>query len=131
MNNPISLDDIVIRTELRPGDIGYITYLHGLIYNQEHGFGIDFESYVANSLHEFYSNYDPAKNRVWICEHNGNIIGSLVQMHRDINTAELRYFVIPERPEGTEGMDEQALAGLVSRDAMIGTAVAASPESTP
>ncbi|TAU84471.1 nitrile hydratase subunit alpha [Rhizobium leguminosarum] len=45
------------------------------------------------------------------------------------STAELRYLVIPERPEGTEGMDEQSLADLVSRDAMIGTAVARRPES--
>src|SRR4051812_36321163 len=40
------------------------------------------------------------------------------------STAELRYLVIPERPESTEGMDEEALADLVSRDAMIGTAAA-------
>ncbi|WSH63511.1 nitrile hydratase subunit alpha [Rhizobium ruizarguesonis] len=45
------------------------------------------------------------------------------------STAELRYLVIPERPEGTEAMDEQSLADLVSRDAMIGTAVARRPES--
>ncbi|MBY5476701.1 nitrile hydratase subunit alpha [Rhizobium leguminosarum] len=45
------------------------------------------------------------------------------------STAELRYLVIPERPEGTEGMDEQSLADLVSRDAMIGTAVARKSES--
>ena len=45
------------------------------------------------------------------------------------STAELRYLVIPERPEGTEGMDERTLASLVSRDAMIGTAVARKPES--
>ncbi len=44
------------------------------------------------------------------------------------STAELRYLVIPERPEGSEGMDEEALADLVSRDAMIGTAVAHMPE---
>ncbi|CDN54364.1 Nitrile hydratase, alpha subunit [Neorhizobium galegae bv. officinalis bv. officinalis str. HAMBI 1141] len=40
------------------------------------------------------------------------------------STAELRYLVIPERPEGTEGLGEEALADLVSRDAMIGTAIA-------
>ena len=45
------------------------------------------------------------------------------------STAELRYLVIPERPEGTEGMDEAALADLVSRDAMIGTSIARSPGS--
>lgn len=44
------------------------------------------------------------------------------------STAELRYLVIPERPEGTDGMDEGALADLVTRDAMIGTAIARSPK---
>jgi len=38
------------------------------------------------------------------------------------STAELRYLVLPERPPGSEGMNENALAALVSRDAMIGTA---------
>ncbi|WP_455873641.1 nitrile hydratase subunit alpha [Rhizobium yanglingense] len=43
------------------------------------------------------------------------------------STAELRYLVIPERPVGTEGLSEQQLAGLVSRDSMIGTAIASAP----
>jgi nitrile hydratase len=43
------------------------------------------------------------------------------------STAELRYLVVPMRPEGTEGWSEQQLAGLVSRDAMIGTGVARQP----
>ena len=38
------------------------------------------------------------------------------------STAEVRYLVIPERPCGTEGLDEAALADLVTRDGMIGTA---------
>jgi len=38
------------------------------------------------------------------------------------SSAETRYLVLPERPAGTEGFDEAALAALVSRDAMIGTA---------
>jgi nitrile hydratase len=36
------------------------------------------------------------------------------------STAEVRYLVIPERPEGTDGLDEAALADLVTRDSMIG-----------
>ncbi len=36
------------------------------------------------------------------------------------HTSELRYFVLPQRPEGTEGMSEEQLAGLVTRDSMIG-----------
>jgi nitrile hydratase subunit alpha len=37
------------------------------------------------------------------------------------STAEIRYLVLPERPANTEGLDEDALAALVTRDAMIGT----------
>jgi nitrile hydratase len=37
------------------------------------------------------------------------------------STAEIRYLVLPERPAGTEGLDEDALAALVTRDGMIGT----------
>ena len=43
------------------------------------------------------------------------------------STAELRYLVLPERPPGTEGMSEEALAALVTRDAMIGVAKVAAP----
>ena len=43
------------------------------------------------------------------------------------STAEVRYLVIPERPPGTEGMDESALMELVTRDSMIGTGLAVSP----
>jgi nitrile hydratase len=39
------------------------------------------------------------------------------------STAETRYLVVPMRPAGTQGMDREALAALVTRDAMIGTAV--------
>ncbi|WP_299354724.1 nitrile hydratase subunit alpha [uncultured Shimia sp.] len=45
------------------------------------------------------------------------------------STAEVRYLVVPERPEGTEGMDEDALAALVTRDSMIGTGLALRPEA--
>jgi nitrile hydratase len=38
------------------------------------------------------------------------------------STAEVRYLVLPERPAGTEGLDEDALAALVTRDGMVGTA---------
>ncbi len=40
------------------------------------------------------------------------------------STAELRYLVVPVRPDGTEGWDEERLAGLVTRDSMIGTGLA-------
>ncbi|RBI84340.1 nitrile hydratase subunit alpha [Rhodosalinus halophilus] len=45
------------------------------------------------------------------------------------STAEIRYLVIPERPAGTEGMDEAALAALVTRDSMIGCGQPRAPET--
>ena len=47
------------------------------------------------------------------------------------STAELRYLVVPMRPQGTEGWSEEQLAGLVTRDSMIGTGLALSPEAQP
>lgn len=43
------------------------------------------------------------------------------------STAEIRYLVIPERPAGTDGMSEEDLANLVTRDSMIGTGLAKAP----
>jgi nitrile hydratase len=44
------------------------------------------------------------------------------------STAEVRYFVLPMRPANTDGWSEQQLAGLVTRDSMIGTGIAKSPD---
>jgi nitrile hydratase len=44
------------------------------------------------------------------------------------STAEIRYLVVPMRPEGTEGWSQERLAELVTRDSMIGTALARSPD---
>ncbi|MSP77338.1 MAG: nitrile hydratase subunit alpha [Rhodospirillaceae bacterium] len=43
------------------------------------------------------------------------------------STAEIRYLVLPERPAGTDGMDAEALAALVTRDAMVGVTKANLP----
>jgi len=50
----------------------------------------------------------------------GTVLGDEVEVRVWDSTAELRYLVLPERPGGTEGMDLEALAGLVTRNAMIG-----------
>jgi nitrile hydratase len=44
------------------------------------------------------------------------------------SSSELRYLVLPERPLGTEGMSEAELAGLVTRESMIGVAKASAPK---
>ena len=95
----ISLSDISIRTELRPGDIGYVTYMHGALYGREYSYGIQFESYVAKGLCEFYEKYEPKRNRVWVCEHNDRMIGFLLLMDRG-EAAQLRYFLIEPEYRG-------------------------------
>ena len=45
------------------------------------------------------------------------------------STAELRYLVVPQRPAGTDGWDEEQLAGIVTRNSMIGTEVLGAPDA--
>lgn len=95
----MSLDDIRIRTDLRPGDLGYCIYLHGILYKQEYNYGIEFESYVAAGLAEFYRSYDPRRSRVWVCEHDGPMVGFLLLMDRG-EAAQLRYFLVSPEYRG-------------------------------
>ena len=50
----------------------------------------------------------------------GTVVGEDVEVRVWDSTAEVRYLVLPERPAGTDGLSEDALADLVTRDAMIG-----------
>ncbi|QEH42400.1 GNAT family N-acetyltransferase [Chitinophaga sp. XS-30] len=100
MKQTIDLDSIQIRTALKPGDLGYIIYRHGKLYSTEYDYGISFETYVGAGLHEFYQNYDDQLDRVWICEHNNNIIGFVLLMHRGNDTAQLRYFYLEPEYRG-------------------------------
>lgn len=97
--NKVSLDDISIRNDLRPGDLGYVIYLHGALYGKEYGYGVQFESYVAKGLCEFYEKYDPTRNRVWVCQHNHRMMGFLLLMDRG-ESAQLRYFLIEPEYRG-------------------------------
>jgi GNAT superfamily N-acetyltransferase len=97
--NKVSLDDISIRTELRSGDIGYVTYMHAALYHKEYNYGLQFESYVAKGLCEFHEKYNPERNRIWACEHDDRIIGFLLLMDRG-KAAQLRYFLIEPEYRG-------------------------------
>ena len=57
----------------------------------------------------------------------GIALGADVEIRVWDSTAELRYLVLPQRPAGSETLDEEALAGLVTRNAMIGTALCQGP----
>jgi N-acetylglutamate synthase-like GNAT family acetyltransferase len=90
----IQFQDISIRTNITPGDLGYVTHLHGKLYKEEYNYGVEFQMYVAKGLAEFYSNYNDKLDRVWICEHDHTIIGFLLLVHKENNSAQLRYFLL-------------------------------------
>src|ERR1700682_1296235 len=66
--------------------------------------------------------------RVVLQEGFGLKIPDAVQIRVHDSTADMRYLVMPMRPKGTEGWDEARLAGLVTRDCMIGVAIPAAPK---
>ena len=93
--NKANLDEIKIRRNLVPGDLGYIAYVHGLLYFDEYRFDLKFESYVLKGLYEFAAKYDEKRDGVWICEHNNKIVGCLIAMECD-DSFQLRYFVLQQ-----------------------------------
>lgn len=100
MNNKVTINDISIRTELRPGDLGYVIYRHAKLYGDENGFGVSFEAYVASGISEFYQSYNPERDRVWVVEHGERMIGFMLLMHRENNAAQLRYFYLEPEYRG-------------------------------
>ncbi|MBY5951062.1 GNAT family N-acetyltransferase [Algoriphagus marincola] len=91
---------ITIRNELKAGDLGQVAALHGRIYFEEHGFEMGFEAYVMESLLEFYRQYDPARDKVWVVEADGEMVGFLLLMHRQDEQAQLRYFILEKKYRG-------------------------------
>jgi GNAT superfamily N-acetyltransferase len=86
-------EDITIRTQLKPGDIGYITYLHGVLYAAEYGWDHTFETYVAVPLCEFAKS-DYPRQRIWIVEQQGKVCGSVALIQLSEQRAQLRWFLL-------------------------------------
>jgi len=64
-----------------------------------------------------------------VLEEFGTVLPAQTDVRVIDNTAESRYFVIPKRPDGTDGLSEEELAKLVTRDSIIGVTEALAPES--
>ena len=97
-----------IRTELRPGDIGYIVYLHGVLYAREYRLDHTFEGYVATGLGAFAQTYDPAKDFFAVAEDEDQIVGSIAIVGLPDNTAQLRWFLVHPKSRG-EGLGRRLI----------------------
>ncbi len=84
---------IKIRNDLKPGDVGYITYLHGTLYAEEYGWDYTFEAYVAVPLGEFAKSHNE-RERIWIVEKDGITAGSIAILETSDRIAKLRWFLL-------------------------------------
>lgn len=66
--------DVSVRNHFQPGDIGYLVYLHGVLYSKECGWDYTFEAYVAEPLAEFAKSHTQ-REQIWIVEKDKRIVG--------------------------------------------------------
>ena len=85
--------DVSIRHSIEPGDIGYLTYLHGKLYADEYGWDHTFEAYVAGPLAEFAKAHTD-RERIWIVEKDGKVAGSIAIVEASADKAQLRWLLL-------------------------------------
>ena len=114
--NP-SEPSISIRHHFLSGDVGYITYLHAVLYAPEQGWDHTFDSYVALPLAQFALRRS-AQERIWIAEREGRIVGCVAIVKFSEKEAQLRWLLLHPDVRGLglgRKLVEEALA--FSRDA--------------
>jgi DNA-binding MarR family transcriptional regulator/GNAT superfamily N-acetyltransferase len=84
----------------RPGDMGWVTAAHGALYAREYGWDISFEALVAKITAEFIENFDPARERCWIAELDGEPVGSVFVVRKSDEIAKLRLLIIDPKARG-------------------------------
>jgi GNAT superfamily N-acetyltransferase len=103
-NKPQTQKPFTLRTH-RPGDIGWITHRHGILYATEYNFSERFEAVVARISADFIDNYDPLSERCWIAEStsgSGEYLGSVMLVNdRDRpRSAKIRLLLVEPSARG-------------------------------
>jgi N-acetylglutamate synthase-like GNAT family acetyltransferase len=82
-----------LRNDIRAGDLGTLVSLHGVVYARECGFDPTFEAHVARLVGEFV-NTQTDRDRLWIAEWQGCLVGSVAIVSRSPKDAELCWLLV-------------------------------------
>lgn len=83
-----------------PGDIGWVVQLHGEVYAKEYGWNIEFEALVADIAAQFVRKFQPAWEKCWIAELDGERVGAVFVVRKSATTAQLRMLILAPQARG-------------------------------